>query len=501
MNILIIVSCLIIITILLKIIEIKKNKRLYKLLKQFPSYFAYPLIGNLNLLYGPVDDLLARIEKLMQPHERLLFWLGPIPCLFVKKYDDIMTILTLSQDRDTLELGNEWSGMGIINARYHEWKKSRRMLAPAFTSQMLSKYVNVFNKKSSNLVEKLKAVADSGKVVDIRDYIVNANLDIIIENTVGISIHGSGKIGQIFCDALLEALRGLPERFISFWLQFGMIHSLYLKITGKSDTIKQLRFLPTKVVKRDLYDFQNQTDKFNDAEASKTIIDLLIKGSQQEPTFTETRITDELLHVIGAGAETTALNVSFLMMMLATHQDIQQKIFEEISQLLGEDEELTAEHLTDHLKYLEQCIKETSRMFSPVAVTSRRTHREYLLSDNTIVPANMFVLVFIHLVHYDNKLYKNPSKWDPEHFSEQAIAERPKGSSQLTFGYGPRSCIGAKYALMSAKTQMVHILRNYHLSTDVEDFSIKNCSIDLCIRSKIGYPVKFTRRRSQNDDC
>ena len=45
---------------------------------------------------------------------------------------------------------------------------------------MLSKYTKVFNEKSATLVNELKLVADSDKFIDVRDYIVNVNLESII---------------------------------------------------------------------------------------------------------------------------------------------------------------------------------------------------------------------------------------------------------------------------------------------------------------------------------
>ncbi|XP_065221590.1 cytochrome P450 4g15-like [Planococcus citri] len=180
--------------------------------------------------------------------------------------------------------------------------------------------------------------------------------------------------------------------------------------------------------------------------------------------------------------------------MMAMHQDVQQKAYDEITQLSTEDGRYTENHLTNNLKYLEQCIKETLRMFSPVVVTSRFTHKEITLTDNLTVPANVLVVALILLANKDPDLYKNPQRWDPEHFSDQAIEKRSK-NSQLSFGYGARTCIGSKYAMMSIKTQIAYILRNYHLSTSVKELKREHLKADLSIRSRIGYPIKFTRRR------
>ncbi|XP_065221567.1 cytochrome P450 4C1-like [Planococcus citri] len=495
MNVTAVFVCLTVIVILFRFLHKMKNKRLYELLEQFPSYPTYPLIGNAHLLFGAYNDLLLKSEQLLQPHDRLVFWVGPIPCLVLKKYNDILTMLNQSLDRDSLHVADEWAGIGLLTAEYEEWKKSRKMLAPAFSSDMLTKYVDVFHEKASNFVEKLKPVVDTDVEVDVLDYVLNTNLDAIVENTMGISMESTGKRGEEFCTALLDGFISVTERLLSPWLHPHFIYMLYLRLTGKIESIKRLQYLPSKILRDNLNDSHNQKIEPDGVDSSRTVIDLLIKRRLKEPGFTETRTRDELLQIILAGVETTALNMSYLMLMLAIHQDVQQKVYEEITQLVSEDETITAVQLFHQLKYLDQCIRETTRMYSPVTITGRRTHKECVLKDNTIVPANMLVMAVIHLAHHDPELYRNPNKWDPENFSEEAIAERPKGSCQLSFGFGPRSCIGARYAMLSVKTQITHILRNYHLSTHVKELTNDDLKMDLMIRNKIGYPIKFTSRQ------
>ncbi|XP_065219352.1 cytochrome P450 4g1-like [Planococcus citri] len=185
------------------------------------------------------------------------------------------------------------------------------------------------------------------------------------------------------------------------------------------------------------------------------------------------------------------------MLMLAINQDIQQKVYQEIEELFKDNDTLAADHLFNDLKYMEQCIKETSRVFSHAVITTRRTHKECTLKDNMVIPANTFVVPLLFLANQDPDLYENPQKWDPENFNEQAVLNRPKNSF-MSFGYGPRSCIGIRYAMLSIKTQMVYILRDYHLSTNIKELTKEHLKTDLFVRSTIGFPIKFTKRKGLN---
>ncbi|XP_065209319.1 cytochrome P450 4C1-like isoform X2 [Planococcus citri] len=174
-----ILACIVIIVILIKYLRKSKNKRFYELLEQFPSHPKYPLVGNAHMLFGPVDEFLLKFEKMTNLHDRVLFWFGPIPALLLKKHDDIAAVLNQSSDRDLLGTTDTWLGMGILNARYEEWKTSRKMLSPGFSSNMLLKYAEVFEKHSLKLVENLKPFAISGEEIDVWNWLTKASIEAI----------------------------------------------------------------------------------------------------------------------------------------------------------------------------------------------------------------------------------------------------------------------------------------------------------------------------------
>ncbi|XP_065222202.1 cytochrome P450 4c21-like isoform X2 [Planococcus citri] len=472
-----------------------KNKRAHELLKQFPCYPTYPLIGNAYMLHRLNDGLLLSLERLLAPYDRLLFWLGPVPALILKKYDDIMTVLNQTQDRDTMNLLEEWIGVGILNAKFDDWKKSRKMLSPAFSSEMLVRYADVFHEKASILVDELKGPADRGEIVNAWDYVMNTNLETVLANTLGTSIEKTGKDAKNYCSVLHKTFQNLTTRVISPWLHPGFIYKIYLKLIGQMNTIKILNDLPEEAIEEKLNNVRNtkKAQEYVD-DSPNSIIDLLIEKSAKETSFTKTRIRDEAVQLILVGSETTALNVCFTLLALAIHQDIQQKVYEEIVQVMPEKDTLDTDDCINQLKYLEQCVKETSRIYSQSVLVIRRTHKDCTLKDNKIIPKNTLVAAAIHFSHFDPELYKNPSVYDPEHFNDEAVAKRPKGS-ELVFGYGPRICIGAKYSIISSKMQLAHIIRNYHLSTNIKEITKNDLNADLCLRSKIGYPIKFTSRQ------
>ncbi|XP_065221563.1 cytochrome P450 4g1-like [Planococcus citri] len=501
MNFIQISACISVIIILLSYIRKLKNRRFYKLLEQFPSHPSYPLIGNAHMLFGSVDDILPKFEKIMKLNDRVVHWFGLIPCLFLKKHEDIAMTFNLSSDRDLLGTPDDWLGVGILTAKYEEWKLSRKMFSPAFSSSMLLKYAEVFEKHSLELVKNLKAAANSGEEINVWNCCTKFTVETIMGTLFDDSIERGGKMREDFCIAVHDSIPCVITRFQYPWLISHHLNRIYLHITRKINLIHNIQTYPTTVLKRTIKDFQNlrrqsiTPDDVDSVGTSKTMIDFLVRYKFKNPSsFTESRIRDELLHIMAAATETSSLSLSFALLMLALHQDVQKKAYDEVSKFETDDGTFTPNDVINNMPYLEQCVKETLRLYNPVALMTRRIHKDIKLNDNAIIPANTLVLGLTQFANWDPDLYKNPEKFDPENYSMEAEEARPK-TSRLSFGHGPRSCIGAKYAMLSIKMVIALILRKYHLSTSVKEFTKEHIKMDLSIRSKIGYPIKFTSRK------
>ncbi|KAL1138633.1 hypothetical protein AAG570_008696 [Ranatra chinensis] len=177
--------------------------------------------------------------------------------------------------------------------------------------------------------------------------------------------------------------------------------------------------------------------------------------------------------------------------MLGIHQDIQEKVLEEIDTVFGDsNREVTLEDLPK-LVYLEQVIKETLRMWPPAAIILRNIDEDVKLS-NCILPAGCTAALAAYALHMDEKIYPNPKKFDPSRFTPENIASRHKYSF-LPFSGGPRSCIGSKYAMLSMKTTLSSFLRRYRVysTCKIEDIRLE---LGLLMMSVDGYPVQIKER-------
>ena len=104
--------------------------------------------------------------------------------------------------------------------------------------------------------------------------------------------------------------------------------------------------------------------------------DKVIKSSKMKAEVTEIDILANSFVFFVAGFETTATTLSNLFYCLAVHPECQQKLLEEV-QKYGPD---FGYEKISKMPYLEACIAETLRLYSPITAVSRMAAEEYTIS-------------------------------------------------------------------------------------------------------------------------
>nr|CAD7589893.1 unnamed protein product [Timema genevievae] len=113
----------------------------------------------------------------------------------------------------------------------------------------------------------------------------------------------------------------------------------------------------------------------------------------ESPVLSEKEIYDETLVMILGAYETTATVNGFAIMLLAFHLEIQNKAFQELSDIFGNDQIRPATFQdVQEMKYLEQIIKETLRLYPPVPIIPRTVEEEIKIKNYTL-PVGTIVLI------------------------------------------------------------------------------------------------------------
>jgi cytochrome P450 len=170
-------------------------------------------------------------------------------------------------------------------------------------------------------------------------------------------------------------------------------------------------------------------------------------------------VYDEVVTLLSAGIETSALALAWLLHELARHPDVERRVHGEVDRVLG-GRRVTYEDVPK-LTYLRQVIDETLRMY-PIWILMRRTTEPVELG-GVRVPRNTEVTVSPHALHFDPRNFPDPGRFDPDRWGPDAPGEIPRGA-YLPFGAGNRQCVGNAFALLEMTVTAATIVRRWRLA-------------------------------------
>ncbi|CAH0394423.1 unnamed protein product [Bemisia tabaci] len=418
-----------------------------RLASKFPGPTALPFVGNvLSLLNKTHYDLLWIVtgycEEYGSPSK---FWLGSKLLVFITKPEDIQIILnsskTLAKDAVFYKVGQAGIGTGLITAPLEKWKKTRKMLTPSFAPREITRFMPVMSKRATIIVQKMQHHCGSGVEVEFYPYFFTASLDTICEASFGVKVDSQLGRSRDWAEVLFRVLPLFVERFFTPLLYMDYI---YEKTSS------------AKVMKKDCDDFR---------DFSKN------------------------------GSETAAQTNCFVLLMLAIHPEYQEKVFEEQYNIFGNaDKPVTLDDL-DKMKYLEQVIKETLRLFPAVPIFARYAEEDTKLTQNYVLPAGATAIIYPFFTHYDTELWPEPKKFNPDNFTAEKMANRHK-YAYIPFSGGARNCIGKKFSMLAMKTTLSIFIRQFRVSTTTKLEDIK-VYMDVVLRCKCGWNMTLEQRINQ----
>jgi PHYB activation tagged suppressor 1 len=203
-------------------------------------------------------------------------------------------------------------------------------------------------------------------------------------------------------------------------------------------------------------------------------------------------IIDECKTFFFSGQETTSHLLTWVMFLLSTHPDWQDKLREEVRRECGDGTDRAPTHdMLNKLKLTNLFVLETLRLYSPVPLIRRRTRTAVELG-GIVVPENTLLTMPIATMHRDKEVWGDDAgEFNPLRFDGGVTKAAPKNlSALLAFSSGPRSCIGQNFAMVEVRAVVAAILQRFKLTLSPEYVHAPTDVITL--RPKYGLPMIVT---------
>lgn len=373
----------------------------------------------------------------------------------------------------------------LLSLQGDDWKRVRAIVTPTFTTGKIKRMLGIFKECSRTLIDNFKEAAIKGEYIEAKRLYGAFTMDVIASSAFSIKIDSHNDPNNRF----VQNARSLFARNFNWKLIIFILFPKLLKFLGlRVGSSNGFEFFTTVIM-------QMIEERKKTGQARNDFLQLLLDTSKEmaEDGKLDTTEKDDIMENYGkdendqninqtiytkktlsreelvaqcvifflAGYETTATTLSFVSYCLALNPDIQEKLIQELDvALIKNNGELTYE-VIQSLKYLDNVISETLRLYPPATRVERVADEDYKLGDTGLtIPKDMIISIPVHAMHRDPTLFADPEKFDPDRFSPEERAKRDQ-YSYLPFGAGPRNCIGMRFALMEIKVCLAHVLSNY----------------------------------------
>jgi cytochrome P450 len=188
-----------------------------------------------------------------------------------------------------------------------------------------------------------------------------------------------------------------------------------------------------------------------------------------------------------AGHETTANTTTWTLYLLSEQPELQDHAAADAKAALASG---AGAELPERLPLLKSILEESLRLYPPVPRFDREAIVPDMIGEHEVKPGDL-VSIWPWLVHRHKRLWDDPDAFDAERFSP----ERRKALHRfqyIPFGAGPRTCVGARFAMAEALTILACWLANWRFRP-VPGREVRVSGM-VTLRPKGGLPLTLERR-------
>ncbi|WP_266079954.1 cytochrome P450 [Haladaptatus caseinilyticus] len=335
------------------------------------------------------------------------------------------------------------TGNGILNSEGAVWRRNRHLIQPAFHPRRIEAYAEMM----TELTEELLDTWQDGETRLIHEDMMTLTLKIVARALFGVNID--------------EHVEPIAESLEEFMEATESLANMVLPPSIPTPSRRRIRDARKKL---DTVVYQLIEERRANPGDQDVLSTLLEVTDDDGNGMTNEQIRDEVVTLLLAGHETTALSLTLTMYVLGEHPKVERKLVAELDGVL-DGRTPTMEDLSE-LPYTEQIAKESMRLYPPVPGIIREPVKPDIVGGYEI-PAGSTVQMNQWVVHRDPRWYDDPLAFRPERWTDEFEQSLPK-LAYFPFAAGPRRCIGDRFAMLEARLLLATIYQQYHMELTPE---------------------------------
>ncbi|MEM7611326.1 MAG: cytochrome P450 [Pseudomonadota bacterium] len=354
------------------------------------------------------------------------------------------------------------------------WRRQRQMIDPAFSHMRINTAFASMRQAVTDYQRKLDGFGQSGAPLSLDFAMSELTADIICRTIFSTSLEG-------------QTARDVFESFSEFEASVASV-DLWQLIFGKPwADIKQ----PANVLKacrriREHIGTLLAPRLAANAPAGDDIVSAIIAARDLETGegFSREELIDQIGVFFLAGHETTASVLTWVFFILAMRPDLADMIRAEVDEVVGDDD-VRFEHVKQ-LAITRSVFREALRLYPPITFIPR-VAAEATVIGGVKVKRGTMLMISPWTAHRNASLWRDAALFDPLRFhTNNTQADQDRGAF-MSFGLGPRVCVGAAFATIESGLIIASLVRRY-------DFDILDAD-------KVRPVARLTTRPAQEIRC
>lgn len=299
-------------------------------------------------------------------------------------------------------------GDGLLTSEGETHRERRKLVAPAFAHQRVSRYGTVFTEHTRQAMDRW----GEGQKVDMAQEMMRLTLGIVGRTLFDVDLlDNADSLGADITAVQHSADRQMrvPFKLPFQWSAEAALNRLNATIFG---LIKERR---------------------RTGEDKGDLLSMLLMSTDEETGrhLTDQQARDEAMTLFLAGHETTAQATAWAWYLMAKNPENFERL------------------RTEGAPFALQVMKESMRLYPPAFLIARSAVRDTVIGDFK-VHKDELVMIAPWLMHRDARWFEDPLRFDPDRFLPEREAKLPK-FAYMPFGGGRRICIGNQFALMEGQ--------------------------------------------------
>jgi cytochrome P450 len=421
-------------------------------------------------------DPLARMTEWARQYGDIFYYRVFARHVYFLNHPDLIKYVLATNPRnfikgDAIRFNRRIFGNGLVANEGESWAQHRRILQPSFTHAR----VQIYADQMVNSTERLICQWKDGEARNIHDDMIQLTLEIVAKSLFSVEIAPEKDRFSTALDTLMQLSTGAR-----------MLIPPILRLFPTPGNLRIL--LATRELDRIVNSLIDQRRAAGSGSHSDVLDTLLQSRYQDGEPLPRQQVRDEVMTLLLAGHETTAVALSWTWLLLSQNPDVERKLWSELRDVLG----ARSPSMRDlpNLPYTDRVIKEAMRLYPPVWALVRTAKNDCEIGGYQI-PAGATVLMSQWVMHHDPRYYDEPQRFNPDRWPDERAKAAPQ-YAYFPFGGGPRSCIGAAFASAEASLVLATIAQKFQVRVDQRSLATPMPTITL--RPRDGIRVLLTKR-------